>query len=105
MDFTLNDILGFKNMSKVIITPSGVRVVWDAEGDVLYARFSDCKVVTRHESDFDTELILEYDDARKIVGLVLIGINVLGSAWKTHPSRDIMPEALREVVDHYTNTR
>lgn len=79
-----------------------VKLSFDDEVDVLYARLEGSEIVDSRESDSDFELVLNFDKSGKIVGIQLIGARVIpDSVWATHPARALLPPEILNVVDRW----
>ena len=77
----------------------GVRLVFDPEGDVLYARQVGADVVDYAESG-DVEIVLARGAGGAVVGVTIIGASMIQpEAWLGPEVRGLLPEGLRTVLD------
>jgi len=86
-------------MSRYIVT-------LDERNDVLYLRREDARIRFSHSAAHDPELIINFDEEKRVVGVQLIGLKMLPiDAWMTHPDRDALPEDMLVEIDRTVSER
>lgn len=86
----------------MVTIEDGVRIAFDEDVDVLYARLVGSRIVDSRESDNDHELVFGLDDRGALVGVTIVGFRSLTPArWEVHSDRTTLPVELLNVIDRY----
>lgn len=79
-----------------------INLVYDEDGDVLYARFSNSEIKTCNEAPHDYELLICLDEVGDTVGVTVIGFKIIPiENWLAHKDRELIPENILQEVDKF----
>jgi uncharacterized protein YuzE len=77
-------------------------VTYDRHADVLYVVRPGVEIVDSLAAETDGFLILNYDDADDVVGVQMLGVSEMPSAfWATHPDRNDLPTDILTALDRW----
>jgi len=79
---------------------AGYELRLDRANDVLYALRNGAEVFSTRESTHDADVIVRYNRAGDVVGVILRGASWLTPGeWRTHPGRRALSAELLDALD------